>query len=198
MVVAEDTGSSRQSHQASRPTMALFGPKLAPVLVQQYQQIHNSGMLYSPEWKSREIPDDLLFLSLRAPRFAQADNRTLNKLIRDFQLLELLPRIINDWSLEEQFPELCTTSRNQWQSSRACQRCLIFVARAYRCMYALEWTNIRDSLAVKVLRCLKILRELISKEPKVSSPPLQYEASVPMHQLKANQNAPNTNSLSPE
>jgi hypothetical protein len=59
-----------------------------------------STMLCSSERKKLEIPDNLLFLSLWAPIFAQANNRTLYKLIQDFQLLELLPRIIDDWGLE--------------------------------------------------------------------------------------------------
>ncbi len=129
----------------------------------------------------------------------------MNKVIRDFQMLKLLQRILDDWDLEIQFPDLGSDlSIHSWQTSRACLRCLIFVARAYKCMYTLQWTNIRDSLAVKVLRCLKILQERITSEeepPENSSLPHQKEpiAPSPVHQTKENyKNARDTASPSQE
>jgi hypothetical protein len=86
---------------------------------------------------------------------------------------------MDDWGLENEFPKLtrarttllledtaaaATTAATPTSATSRCfskigLQCLLFVARTYKCMYALQWTNIRGSLSTKVIRCLQILED---------------------------------------
>jgi hypothetical protein len=160
----------------------LFGAPLAEALIPKYQKLQTSGMLYSSNWKSTTststsnkddvamIPDDLLLVCLPHQRLIGADTLTLNRIIRDFGVASILKEAMDDWGLQDDYPTVYTNcSRNHSNlgfsnTNKSCLQCLVFVARAYKCMYALQWTNIRDSLALKVLRCLAILQGHLEKQ----------------------------------
>jgi hypothetical protein len=155
---------------ACRSARYLFGPGLADQLVDADQDIQTSVELYNPSWRNLlEIPDHLRLLLLPSARMARADCHILNNIVQEFGLEPILRQALKDWGLEDEFPKLkllqqqttttTTTIRSTTNySSRVCH-CLLFVARAYKCMYALQWTGIRGTLAFRVIRCLQILSD---------------------------------------
>ena len=163
--------------QPSSNATCLFDPPLAQALVRKYHQIKKNETLYSSDWKTidnqSEIPDDLLLICLQGRKLVQADMHTLCDIIHDFHILDTLRQAVEDWGLQQEFPKLLDVTIITWETSRPCQQCLIFVARVYRCMNALKWDNIRDSLALKVLRCLQILQGHVQIVSSDSNSPIQ-------------------------
>jgi hypothetical protein len=144
------------------------------------QQRHDSATRF------KDIPGDLLLLCLHGNRMARADASILRRVVSDFDLWNLLIEILDGWGgldSKEWFADLLVnvqqTNNNGCQSSSLSSssnaatkpglHSLLFVCRSYRRMNALQWTNIRGSLARKVQRCLQILREYFNKNNKTTT-----------------------------
>ena len=174
-----ELGLHRRIPRPSQDAKRIFGESIANAAIPIYQQLQNSFILYSPSWKTTtnqdtktsSIPDDLLLVMLPYQKLPHADSNILHKIVTDFECSEILKAALDDWGLENEFSSLYQNYTNVGRS-KASLKCLVFVARAYKCMYALQWTDIRDSLAGKVLQCLEILQQNIS-QPSSSAPPLK-------------------------
>jgi hypothetical protein len=155
----------KKDGRASRPAQYLWGPKLADLLVQKYRDAQSSGgqAVYRPQNRSKEtiiIPKNLLFLCLPSSTMAQAN---LQQISGFFDLSATLLEALDDWGLKTEFPTLRKHAGSDLPTSKTCLHCLVFVARAYKCMYTLQWTNIRGSSSTKVIRCLQILEDEVEK-----------------------------------
>jgi hypothetical protein len=151
--------------RASRPAQYLWGPKLADKLIQKYRdsQASDGQAVYRPQNRSKEtiiIPKNLLLLCLPSSTMAQAN---LQRISSFFDLSSTLLEALDDWGLKTEFPSLRQQAGSDLPTTRTCLHCLVFVARTYKCMYTLQWTNIRGSSSTKVIRCLQILEDEVEE-----------------------------------
>ena len=158
----------RRGVEPSDEAKKVFGASLAKSLALANSKIALSGMVYASEWrdgKIREmqcgfIPKPMLLLCLQEQRFARVGNaRVLERIVIELGLCAMVKDAMKEWGLTSKYPPLASFSGPSifLKMKANCQRCIIFIARAYRCMKALKWNSVDDSVMRKVEACLSIM-----------------------------------------
>mmetsp|Transcript_25728 Transcript_25728/g.63004 ORF Transcript_25728/g.63004 Transcript_25728/m.63004 type:complete len:551 (+) Transcript_25728:111-1763(+) len=157
----------------------IFGEVNARIMVRAYNQIDQSGMVYSQEWVDGVmrgnnvgvLPKDLLLLCLVSNRLTKVDEFLMAGLTRDLELIKIIKEAVEFWDLEDDYKKIAGTAgtlKNFSFSSkrRHCFKCEIFVARAYSCYKAFGSRGRMDkSLMAKVRKCLEIMESRVP-QPK--------------------------------
>ena len=90
----------------------MFGPINARVLMDAYELIDISGMIYSELWMNGNIrgnivgtiPNHLLLLVLQSNRLTKAPDMLLTSICRDLQVYALINDALDDWNLSFAYP----------------------------------------------------------------------------------------------
>lgn len=162
----DDAGPTNEAIKA-------FGSTLAESLVKAGMEILRSGMVYGSSWKDGEIqatrcgliPRHMILLCLQEQRLAKSSDE-LPIIITDLGVCGIVVNAITVWRLEEEYPLFCSFSNLSRLHSKkhSVLRCLIFVARTYRCMVALKRKSIDYSLMQKVKACLRIVHASLERK----------------------------------
>jgi hypothetical protein len=162
-----ESGGWGRRKEASEEAIALFGYTLAKSLVLASSEIANSGMLYGSEWRDGtirgvrvgSIPRSMLLLCLQEQRFARGNNAVLANVIQDLGIDDMVKEGMEEWGIESDYDRLALTKHSFVFTSMKvqCQRCEVFVARAFTFMKTLKLKSIDDTLMAKVRACLKIM-----------------------------------------
>lgn len=189
-------GFGRRAVTASKATIDKFGATLANSLVRASSNIATSGMTYSAEWregKIREaslgfIPKPFLLLCLQEQRIGRSDDSVLTKIVNDLGVLDNFNQAIQEWKLGDDFPILVPLSSIQIfrHSKHLILKCLIFVARAFRCMICLKRKSIDRSVMDKVKACLSIIESHI---PTPQATRARTPASLPTPQIEVEESS---------
>ena len=168
-------------------TIQLFGENLAESFVKASYIIGRSGMLFSPTWidhkecrirnvKCGWIPKNMMLLLLQHQRFGRANDVGLQSVMNSLGVMSIFFDALEDWDLDE--PVLLHNAPSIHFSAKKglCLKCIIFIARAYRCCKVFRQNNANDdlhsleadypSLYVKVQQCLKILTDNVKVNEK--------------------------------
>lgn len=168
--------------------IGIFGKSLAEAFVKAFHIIGKSGMLFSPSWVDQKeckirnvkcgwIPKTMMLLLLQHQRFARASDANLQSVVGNLGVTGIFFDALEDWELDEPFLLHNAPSLNFDQRKRVqCLKCVIFIARAYRCTKLLRQNPTRDdhicleeehpTLYAKVQQCLKILNENVKVHAK--------------------------------
>ena len=92
----------------------MFGPINARVLMDAYELIDISGMIYSELWMNGNIrgnivgtiPNHLLLLVLQSNRLTKAPDMLLTSICRDLQVYALINDALDDWNLSFAYPSV--------------------------------------------------------------------------------------------
>ena len=92
----------------------MFGPINARVLMDAYELIDISGMIYSELWINGNIrgnivgtiPNHLLLLVLQSNRLTKAPDMLLTSICRDLQVYALINDALDDWNLSFAYPSV--------------------------------------------------------------------------------------------
>jgi hypothetical protein len=168
-------------------TVKLFGENLAESFVKAHHVIGKSGILFSPPWVDHKeckirnvkcgwIPKNMMLLLLHHPRFGRANDVGLQSVINHLGVTSIFFDALEDWDFDE--PKLLhnAPSLNFTSKKRECLRCVIFIARAYRCSKVLRQNQTKDDdcsleeneprLYAKVQQCLNILNDNVKVNEK--------------------------------
>lgn len=164
-------------------TIDLFGEVLANSFIKANHVIGKSGILFSPLWVEDKqckirgvqcgwISKPMMLLLLQEQRFGRADDINLTSVVSLLGVVGIFFDALREWKLEH--PRLESSPTLQFTSKkRECLKCLIFVARVYRCIKVLrlsednsdDWFQKHEpNLFQKVQQCL----DLMSKHVKVN------------------------------
>eukprot|EP00980_Cylindrotheca_fusiformis_P019226 scaffold6539_cov120-Cylindrotheca_fusiformis.AAC.3 len=162
----------------------LFGKTLATSMVTACSKIRRSGMVYGSGWKDGiiqgtsfgYIPGPMLLLCLQEQRLARSSGE-LPVIIRDLRVCDMVKEAIRVWKLQNRFPlfHLLSNISALGGKKKSVLRCVIFVARTFRCMVALRRESIGDSLMRKVQACLSIVHSCLEHKAKPSKQPFTME-----------------------
>jgi hypothetical protein len=167
-------------------TNKIFGEVLAAAVVKAHHVIGKSGMLFSPPWLEHKqckirgvqcgwISKPTMLLLLQEQRFARAPEATLNSLMNSMGVLNIFFDALKEWKLED--PRLVSNAPSLHFASKKqqCLKCVIFIARVYRCSKVLHMCDEGDEvdfqeeepgLFAKAQQCLEILKENVKVHPK--------------------------------
>jgi flagellar biosynthesis GTPase FlhF len=160
--------------EPSNEAAQAFGKALAKSVVKAYSEIAKSGMTYGSSWKDGVIrgincgfiPRPMMLLCLQEQRLAIGTEDVLARIISDLGVCGIVTDAIEHWKLQKNYPLLNTFSSLSGLHAKkhSTLRCIVFVARTYRCMIALQRRSIGDSLMKKVQACLSIIHLSLERQ----------------------------------
>jgi hypothetical protein len=188
-----------------RETIKMFGENLAQAFVKAYYTIGKSGMLFSPPWVDHKeckirnvkcgwIPKNMMLLLLQHQRFARANEVSLQSVISNLGVTGIFFDALKDWEFNE--PRLLhnAPSIHFKSKKKECFKCVIFIARAYRCSKIVRQNQKKNDncrleeyaprLYAKVKQCLKILNENVKISEKKLPAYLSEKESAAQLQAK--------------
>lgn len=151
-----------------------FGESLANSMINAHAGIVASGMVYYSEWKDGKvageqvgfIPKPTLLLLLQGQRFSKSNiEGMLVRIIVDLSVCSIVRDALGEWGLKEKYPKAAKVNSYALFASHKvqCYKCLIFIARAFRCMKSLKRKSVSQSIMDKVNGCLSILEAHIEQ-----------------------------------
>ena len=168
-------------------TIQLFGENLAESFVKASYIIGRSGMLFSPTWVDQKecrirnvkcgwIPKNMMLLLLQHQRFGRANDVGLQSVMNNLGVMSIFFDALDDWDLDEPVLLHNAPSINFATKKGQCLKCIIFIARAYRCCKVFRQNHANadlhrleadfPSLYAKVQQCLKILTDNVKVNEK--------------------------------
>lgn len=168
-------------------TVRVFGEKLAEAFTKAYYVIGRSGVLFSPGWVDQKeckirnvkcgwVPKNMMLLLLQHQRFARANDVDLQSVVNTLGVMAIFFEALKAWDLNE--PKLRhsePTMQFKKGKKKESLKCIIFIARAYRCSKILKrgvngnGQNHSDNedgleekeprLYAKIQQCLNILND---------------------------------------
>ncbi len=166
-------------------TIDLFGQVLATSFVKANHVIGKSGILFSPLWVEDKqckirgiqcgwISKPMMLLLLQEQRFSRADEINLTSVVNLLGVGNIFFDALREWKLDQ--PRLESSPTLQFTSKkRECLKCLIFVARVYRCIKVLRvyeddphgWLQQHEpGIFQKIKQCLDIMNKHVKVNPK--------------------------------
>jgi hypothetical protein len=189
-------GTGRRTVEASDEAIRFFGKTLATALVLASSRISLSGMIYGSEWRDgriREqscgfIPKPMLLLILQEHRLGRAMDNILAKIINDLGLCSIVQNATKAWKLKKQYALISDLSSAAviTKNRPSAMKCIVFVARAFRCMKALKRKKIEDSVLTKVKACLSIITSNMQKHQNHRSKPRPSKSNKKSSKEKVN------------
>jgi hypothetical protein len=155
---------------ASSAAIKFFGSELAGSLAATSSAIKASGMIFAGDFiegrirgvASGSISKPMLLLCLQtdtiATRALNDQRLAMEAAVRRLELWSIVKESLTHWQLEKTYTNLAASLDNITFTSNKlqCQKCLIFVARAFSCIKVLK-RPAEDSLSWKVRACLRIM-----------------------------------------
>ena len=173
--------------EPSKQAVKVFGRETAQILITARHHISQSGMLFSTDWLNQRIREVeikdmnklVILVSLPEQRISRAEKRVLTTLVQHLRLADIIREVLDDLvgiGDSTQFPKLADCMETPYPYRRSqqteCQKCEVFVARAYTCMNYLKRNTIENETMVrKIFDCLSIMEENLEFE--LSTPPLR-------------------------
>ena len=195
----QDAESSRRIQPTER-AIELMGLEVAYSMTMTSLNISQSGMVYSSSWLDGKIRDhdirglkkSMLLMCLQDHRFSRAESSVLSKLVEDLQITNIIREALDDWDIDKEYPKLskCNETPFPYKKSHKtqCQKCEIFVARAYASMNILKRYSIENDTASKAMQCLRIMEENIEfelKDKHISTAGYPLQVHVPRAAAKS-------------
>jgi hypothetical protein len=182
-LLAPYSGESSRQTTTSSAARTYFGGKLASQIVEAYNHIEASGMLYGSEWSQgiiREkncgnIPKHVLLLCLLDRRFASAgkSNQVLfTVIVKDLKLWDDVLTAMKQWKLTEKYPHTAACKSPLLFPSNLrvqCFKCIIFVCRVWHAARLMK-QNLNKSLRTKIHECMRILESSARPLTSVQTP----------------------------